>query len=169
MSGLGSRHRRLDERMLRMRELFISDATDVYPVSVLRGKCTVHHCQVNPRWFHGHKLFCSFPLSWKYTSSTVLMFLVSLTPWHLFFADIQLSSSQSIGWRVAPMKHNLPVIQFCLSNLTFHQDLFLFRTSRLSRSSSQARTRSSTLCPTTPKLDGLPPPRVKLGLEPRIR
>jgi len=29
-----------------MRELFISDATDVYPVSVLRGKCTVHHCQV---------------------------------------------------------------------------------------------------------------------------
>lgn len=32
--------------MLRMRELFISDATDVYPVSVLRGKCIVRHCQV---------------------------------------------------------------------------------------------------------------------------
>jgi len=28
-----------------MRELFISDATDVYPVSVLRGKCVVRHCQ----------------------------------------------------------------------------------------------------------------------------
>ena len=31
--------------MLRMRELFESPATDVYPCSVLRGKCTVYHCQ----------------------------------------------------------------------------------------------------------------------------
>ena len=36
---------KLDDRMLRMRELFVSEATDVYPVSVLRGKCTVYHCQ----------------------------------------------------------------------------------------------------------------------------
>ena len=37
--------RKLDVMMLRMRELFTSDATDVHPVSVLRGKCDVHHCQ----------------------------------------------------------------------------------------------------------------------------
>ena len=36
---------RLDDRMLRMRELFVSEATDVYPVSVLRGKCTVYQCE----------------------------------------------------------------------------------------------------------------------------
>ena len=36
---------KLDDRMLRMRELFVSEATDVYPVSVLRGKCTVYHCK----------------------------------------------------------------------------------------------------------------------------
>ena len=36
---------KLDDRMLRMRELFVSEATDVYPVSVLRGKCSVYHCQ----------------------------------------------------------------------------------------------------------------------------
>ena len=34
---------KLDDRMLRMRELFVSEATDVYPVSVLRGKCNVYH------------------------------------------------------------------------------------------------------------------------------
>ena len=34
---------KLDDRMLRMRELFVSEATDVYPVSVLRGKCNVTH------------------------------------------------------------------------------------------------------------------------------
>jgi hypothetical protein len=50
-STVARKNRRLDERMLRMRELFISDATDVYPVSVLRGKCTVHHCQVWPQLF----------------------------------------------------------------------------------------------------------------------
>ena len=36
---------KLDDRMLRMRELFVSDAADVHSVSVLRGKCTVYHCQ----------------------------------------------------------------------------------------------------------------------------
>jgi hypothetical protein len=36
---------KLDDRMLRMRELFVSEATDIYPVSVLRGKCSVFHCQ----------------------------------------------------------------------------------------------------------------------------
>jgi arginine-glutamic acid dipeptide repeat-containing protein len=40
-----SKRPRLDDRMLRMRELFVSEATDVYPVSVLRGKCNVSHCQ----------------------------------------------------------------------------------------------------------------------------
>ena len=34
---------KLDDRMLSMRELFVSEATDVYPVSVLRGKCNVYH------------------------------------------------------------------------------------------------------------------------------
>ena len=35
----------LNDRMLRMRELFVSESTDVYPVSVLRGLCCVHQCQ----------------------------------------------------------------------------------------------------------------------------
>lgn len=30
--------------MYRMRELFISEMTDIYPVSVLRGRCNVLHC-----------------------------------------------------------------------------------------------------------------------------
>ena len=36
---------KLNDRMLRMRELFWSETTDVYPVSVLRGLCTVYQCQ----------------------------------------------------------------------------------------------------------------------------
>lgn len=40
-----SKRPKLDDRMLRMRELFVSETTDVYPVSVLRGKCDVVHCQ----------------------------------------------------------------------------------------------------------------------------
>ena len=40
-----SKRTKLDDRMLRMRELFVSEATDVHPVSVLRGKCQVYHCQ----------------------------------------------------------------------------------------------------------------------------
>ena len=36
--------KKLDDTMLRQRELFTSDATDIYPVSVLRGKCVVHYC-----------------------------------------------------------------------------------------------------------------------------
>ncbi|CAB4069133.1 RERE [Lepeophtheirus salmonis] len=34
----------IHDPITRKRELFISDATDIYPVSVLRGKCTVYHC-----------------------------------------------------------------------------------------------------------------------------
>ena len=38
--------KKLDKNMLRMRELFVSDASDVYPVSVLRGKCNVVQCLI---------------------------------------------------------------------------------------------------------------------------
>ncbi len=34
----------MNDPMYRTRELFISEMTDVYPVSVLRGKCQVLHC-----------------------------------------------------------------------------------------------------------------------------
>ena len=30
--------------MYRARELFISEMTDIYPVTVLRGRCRVQHC-----------------------------------------------------------------------------------------------------------------------------
>lgn len=33
----------IDEPLIKSRELFISDATDTYPVSVLRGHCRVDH------------------------------------------------------------------------------------------------------------------------------
>ena len=33
--------------MLKTRELFVSEVSESYPVSVLRGKCTVMHCQDN--------------------------------------------------------------------------------------------------------------------------
>ena len=33
----------IDEPSIKSRELFISDATDTYPVSVLRGHCRVDH------------------------------------------------------------------------------------------------------------------------------
>ena len=36
---------KLDDTMLRMRELFTSDTTDTFSVSVLRGKCDVGHCE----------------------------------------------------------------------------------------------------------------------------
>jgi len=35
---------RIKDPLVKSRELFISDATDQYPVNVLRGKCTVQHC-----------------------------------------------------------------------------------------------------------------------------
>ena len=34
-------------KMLKTRELFVSEVSESYPVSVLRGKCTVMHCQDN--------------------------------------------------------------------------------------------------------------------------
>ena len=37
---------KLNERMLRMRELFMSEASDQFPVSVLRGLCEANHCIV---------------------------------------------------------------------------------------------------------------------------
>eukprot|EP00095_Tigriopus_kingsejongensis_P001568 maker-scaffold907_size82601-snap-gene-0.22 protein:Tk01568 transcript:maker-scaffold907_size82601-snap-gene-0.22-mRNA-1 annotation:"arginine-glutamic acid dipeptide repeats protein" len=43
IEAAGSR-RLLNEAMYRTRELFISEMTDIYPASVLRGKCVVHHC-----------------------------------------------------------------------------------------------------------------------------
>ena len=33
----------IDDPVIKSRELFISDATDTYPVSVLRGICRVDH------------------------------------------------------------------------------------------------------------------------------
>lgn len=44
-SSKKKKRQKLDDMMLKLRELFVSEATDVYPVSVLRGKCTVYHCQ----------------------------------------------------------------------------------------------------------------------------
>eukprot|EP00094_Tigriopus_californicus_P007403 TCALIF_07126-PA protein Name:"Similar to Rere Arginine-glutamic acid dipeptide repeats protein (Rattus norvegicus)" AED:0.09 eAED:0.09 QI:267/0.5/0.33/1/1/0.66/3/0/919 len=43
IESAGSR-RLMNESMYRTRELFISEMTDIYPASVLRGKCVVHHC-----------------------------------------------------------------------------------------------------------------------------
>ncbi|EDO44958.1 predicted protein, partial [Nematostella vectensis] len=37
----GSKDHILEDNLVKERELFISDATDVYPVSALRGKCVV--------------------------------------------------------------------------------------------------------------------------------
>ena len=34
----------LADPMYRARELFISEMTDIYPVTVLRGRCRVQHC-----------------------------------------------------------------------------------------------------------------------------
>lgn len=39
-----ARQRKLKQIMYRQRELFTSEMTDTYPVSVLRGKCHVLHC-----------------------------------------------------------------------------------------------------------------------------
>ena len=36
---------KLNDRMLRMRELFVTDSTEMHSVSVLRGLCTVYQCQ----------------------------------------------------------------------------------------------------------------------------
>ncbi len=50
-NGLGEsykpmmRRKKLNDQMLRTRELFESTTTDIHPCSVLRGKCTVYHCQ----------------------------------------------------------------------------------------------------------------------------
>ena len=51
----------------RMRELFVSESTDVYPVSVLRGLCTVYQCQniQDVEVFEGNENTFFFKLSYN--------------------------------------------------------------------------------------------------------
>ena len=39
-----SKRPKLNDGMLRLRELFVSESTDMHPVSVLRGLCKVYQC-----------------------------------------------------------------------------------------------------------------------------